>query len=65
MQSAYPSRGGGGSLWRFSEVDLRAGELRKRGIKVKGQPFQILRVLLKHPGEVVTRGTAARENLAL
>ena len=44
---------------RFSdfEVDLRAGELRKQGVKVKlqEQPFQILQVLLEHPGEVVTR----------
>src|SRR6266853_518436 len=39
------------------EVDLRAGELRKQGRKVKlqEQPFQILQVLLEHPGEVVTR----------
>jgi DNA-binding winged helix-turn-helix (wHTH) protein len=44
---------------RFSvfELDLRAGELRKDGVKVKlqEQPFQILQVLLEHPGEVVTR----------
>jgi TolB-like protein/DNA-binding winged helix-turn-helix (wHTH) protein/tetratricopeptide (TPR) repeat protein len=39
------------------EVDLRSGELRKHGIKVKlhDQPFQILTALLEHPGEVVTR----------
>jgi TolB-like protein len=39
------------------EVDLRAGELRKRGVKVKlqEQPFQILEILLAKPGEVVTR----------
>jgi TolB-like protein/Flp pilus assembly protein TadD len=39
------------------EVDTDAGELRKRGIRVRlsGQPFQILLVLLAHPGEVVTR----------
>lgn len=39
------------------EVDLRAGELRKSGIKVKlsGQPLQILAILLEHPGELVTR----------
>ncbi len=39
------------------EVDLRAGELRKRGLKVRLQekPFQILAALLEHPGEVVTR----------
>src|SRR5882724_1995196 len=39
------------------EVDLRAGELRRNGSKVKlqEQPFQILTILLAHPGEVVTR----------
>src|ERR1700688_4654280 len=39
------------------EVDLRAAELRKRGIRIKlqEQPFQILSLLLEHPGEVVTR----------
>ena len=44
---------------RFSvfEVDLRAGELRRNGIKVKlqNQPFQILAMLLERHGEVVTR----------
>src|SRR5580693_9338934 len=39
------------------EVDLRAAELRKRGIRIKlqEQPFQILSLLLEHSGEVVTR----------
>ena len=39
------------------EVHTEAAELRKRGIRVRlsGQPFQILLVLLAHPGEVVTR----------
>src|SRR6058998_3532004 len=39
------------------EVDLRAGELFKQGIRIKlqQQPFQILALLLEHPGEVVTR----------
>src|SRR5262245_25441234 len=44
---------------RFStfELDLRAGELRKQGVKVKlqEQPFRILEMLLAHPGEVITR----------
>src|SRR5882672_2635599 len=47
------------SIIRFGlfEVDLHARELRKSGIRVKiqDQPFQILSVLLEHPGEVVTR----------
>src|SRR3981189_708594 len=46
-------------LLRFEnfEVDLRSGELRKAGVKLKfgGQPFQVLSVLLERPGEVVTR----------
>ena len=39
------------------EADLRAGQLRKHGTKIKlqEQPFQILQILLEHPGEVVTR----------
>lgn len=39
------------------EVDLRSGELRKHGIRIKlqVQPFHVLRILLEHPGEVVTR----------
>ena len=39
------------------EVDLRAGELRRNGSKVKlqEQPFQVLAMLLERPGEVVTR----------
>lgn len=39
------------------EVDLRAGELRKSGRKIKltGQPFAVLAILLEHPGEVVGR----------
>jgi len=39
------------------ELDLRAGELRKHGLRVRlqEQPFQVLATLLQHPGEVVTR----------
>ncbi len=39
------------------ELDLRAGELRKQGLKIKlqEQPLQILAMLLEHPGQVVTR----------
>jgi DNA-binding winged helix-turn-helix (wHTH) protein/Tol biopolymer transport system component len=39
------------------EVDLRCGELRRNGDKIKLQerPFQILAALLDRPGEVVTR----------
>ena len=39
------------------EVDLRSGELRKHGIRLKlqQQPFQVLALLLDRPGDVVTR----------
>jgi TolB-like protein/DNA-binding winged helix-turn-helix (wHTH) protein len=39
------------------EVDLTAGEVRKAGMRQKlvGQPFQVLQVLLEHPGALVTR----------
>lgn len=46
------------------EVDLRAGELRKQGkrIKLQDQPFQVLAVLLQRPGEVVTREELRTQN---
>ena len=39
------------------EIDVRAGELRKSGVKIKlqEQPFQVLCMLVERPGEVVTR----------
>jgi TolB-like protein/DNA-binding winged helix-turn-helix (wHTH) protein/Tfp pilus assembly protein PilF len=39
------------------EADLRTGELKKRGtrIRLQEQPFQVLAVLLTRPGELVTR----------
>jgi len=39
------------------EIDLRTGELRKHGTKIKlqDQPFQVLQLLLERPGEIVTR----------
>src|SRR6266571_6328037 len=44
-------------------LDLRAGELQKDGRKTRlqEQPFQILRMLLEHPGEVVTREEIRRK----
>jgi DNA-binding winged helix-turn-helix (wHTH) protein/tetratricopeptide (TPR) repeat protein len=38
-------------------LDLRARELRRNGIRLKlpGQPFAVLAMLLEHPGELVTR----------
>jgi DNA-binding winged helix-turn-helix (wHTH) protein/Tol biopolymer transport system component len=50
---------GASQMRRFGifEVDLRAGELRRNGMRVKlqDQPFQILALLLERPGEVITR----------
>jgi TolB-like protein/Flp pilus assembly protein TadD len=54
-QGVHPAQG----VLRFGvfEVDFRAGELRKRGVKIKlqKQPLQVLEMLLMRPGEVVTR----------
>jgi TolB-like protein/DNA-binding winged helix-turn-helix (wHTH) protein/tetratricopeptide (TPR) repeat protein len=48
-----------GAVLRFAtfEVDLRTGELRKQGLRIKlqDQPFKILAMLLERPGELVTR----------
>src|SRR5215471_9959718 len=47
------------TVFRFGtfEVDVRAGELRKQGVKVRiqGQPLHLLTVLMQRAGEVVTR----------
>lgn len=49
----------GNSIARFGafELNLRTGELRKSGVRVRlqDQPFQVLAALLEHPGELVTR----------
>ena len=39
------------------ELDPRAGELRKKGMKIRlqGQPVEILAMLLQRPGETITR----------
>ena len=55
---------GGGTL-RFSvfEMDMRSGELRKRGVRVplQQQPFRILVRLAERPGEIVTREAIRQE----
>jgi len=60
METARPSH------WvRFGvfELDLRAGELRKNGLRVnlQGQPIQILALLLECPGQLVTRDELQRK----
>lgn len=46
-------------IFRFGifEADLKSGELRKNGAKIRlqEQPFQVLAMLLERPGDVVTR----------
>ncbi len=39
------------------DVDPQSGELRKSGtrVRIQGQPFRVLMLLLEHPNEVVTR----------
>src|SRR5262245_29437076 len=39
------------------ELDVRAGELRRQGAKIRlqEQPLRILEMLLAHPGQLVTR----------
>ena len=61
MLETHPRRG----VVRFEsfEVDLRAGEVRKHGhrIRLQDQPFRILQALLEYPGEVVTREELQRQ----
>ena len=49
----------GPQIIRFGtfELDVRGGELRKQGIRIKlqEQPLRILEMLLAHPGQLVTR----------
>lgn len=51
------TQGASGVKFGVFEANLRTGELRKHGVKVKlqGQPFQVLAMLLERPGDVVTR----------
>jgi TolB-like protein/Flp pilus assembly protein TadD len=54
-----PENGPPPRILRFAtfEVDLQARELRKNGLKLKlhGQPFEVLAMLLERPGEMVNR----------
>jgi eukaryotic-like serine/threonine-protein kinase len=44
------------------QLDLKAGELHHdgRSVRLQEQPFQVLKMLLEHPGEVVTRDEMRR-----
>jgi TolB-like protein/DNA-binding winged helix-turn-helix (wHTH) protein/Tfp pilus assembly protein PilF len=54
------------AILRFGvfEVDVRAGELRKQGVRIKlqEQPFHVLTVLLQRPGALVTREELRSQN---
>lgn len=45
------------------EMDLRSGELRKNGrrIRLQAQPFPLPAILLEHAGEVLTRSEVCRK----
>ena len=59
MENSQPTSGSRFKLFRFGpyEVDPQAGQVRKHGLKIKisGQPFEILLLLLERSGELVTR----------
>jgi DNA-binding response OmpR family regulator len=46
-------------IYRFGpfELDAQRGQLRRDGVglKLQGQPVQILEILLENPGQLVTR----------
>jgi DNA-binding winged helix-turn-helix (wHTH) protein len=54
-----------GTVLRFGifELDVRAAELRKAGVKIRlqKQPLQLLTILLQHRGEVVSRDELRRQ----
>ena len=63
MDSTEPTGQGEGApshIWQFAdcELDERRRELRVRGVKVdvEAKPLEVLRTLLLHAGEVVTKG---------
>jgi TolB-like protein len=63
MERSLPSRPHSARVAfdRF-ELDLRSGELRKEGrrVRLQAQPFQLLALLIENAGEIVTREEAWR-----
>ncbi|HVS32630.1 MAG TPA: hypothetical protein VMS98_14390, partial [Thermoanaerobaculia bacterium] len=57
-----PSRSADVIRFANFEVDLQSGEVRKAGFKIKleGQPFRVLHLLLERPGELITRDEVKR-----
>src|ERR1700676_4805696 len=60
VATAHPGRDG--FLFRRFELDVRARELRKDGVRLRlqDQPFEVLVMLLEQPGEVLTRDELRR-----
>lgn len=60
MTNLQPAR-----RYRFGvfEADATLGELRRQGVRIKlnAQPFQVLRMLLERPGELLTREEISRQ----
>ena len=48
------------------EVNVRTGELRKRGVRIalQDQPLKILSALLERPGDVIATGRALSQAVA-
>jgi DNA-binding winged helix-turn-helix (wHTH) protein/Tol biopolymer transport system component len=57
MATAEQSDGAVRVQFGVFEADLKTGELRRSGVRVRlqSQPFKVLAALLRHPGEVITR----------
>src|SRR5713226_3197483 len=53
----YPAQAPGIRRFGAFEIDLQSGEVRKNGMRLRlsGQPFQVLAVLVERPGALVTR----------
>lgn len=62
-ESAFPASRSGRIVFGDFALDTRSGELRKHGsrIRLQAQPFQLLTLLLRNAGEVVTRDEICRE----
>ena len=54
---SHPAQAPGIRRFGAFEINLQSGEVRKHGMRLRlsGQPFQVLAVLVERPGELVTR----------
>ncbi len=59
LNTAHPNRAVERVQFGVFEADLKTGELRRSGVRVRvqSQPFKVLAALLEQPGEVVSRET--------